>query len=265
MSKDRLLSTLSSLHLTWWVLIGFILWFALGIQAEKWPSFQEGLAGMNALLVRDWLGSQAQQHPLTLIWLMGLIVLALVLGINLVVCIWKRWTRNANGRGLRFWIFLLVHMIFALVMLMHGLETVVGQKYPQQTVAAGERISLGQGWAVQVDSITYVDDPQLLLLDKHQARRAMSRDRFDMQVNSVRVNLMHHGRQVKQGTLRMLDPVHAGRVHVVLRGFAVGPEEILAKLRVVISPLHTVFFSAYALLILSLMLCLVLRLGQQRP
>jgi len=149
-------------------------------------------------------------------------------------------------------------------MLLHGLETVIGKKFPQQTVQAGDSLDLDSSWSIHIKEVTYVNDPSLLQLDKHDARRAMTRESFDLQSNSVRIALVHKGDTVRTGDIRMLHPLHHAGFHVVLRGFAFDPQGIGATIKVVKSPLHTVFFAAYALLIASITACCAYSLYLQR-
>ena len=259
-----LLDRFSSLHLTWWTITGLILWFVLGSLAASLPSFQAGLEGMNSLLLRSWLTSKGLEHPWTLSWLLALVLLAATLGLNLVACLWKRLRMRNGTQKLRFWIFISLHLFFGLVMLLHGLETVIGEKFPQQTVQAGDSLDLDSVWSLHIKEVSYVNDPSLLQLDKHEARRAMTRDSFDLQSNSVRIALMHKKDTVHTGDIRMLHPLHHAGFHVVLRGFVFHPQSIGATIKVVKSPLHTVFFSAYALLIASMTSCCAYSLYLQR-
>ena len=247
---------LSSLYLTWWLLISLVLWFVLGSLAASVPAFQDGLSGMNAWLVRDWLASQGLRYPKVVLWLGILVLLAAALGLNLAACLWIRLQNALNIRGLRLCIFLSMHLLFGLVMLLHGLETVIGEKYPQQTVQAGQVMDLQSGWEVHIREVIYVNDPRLLRLDKDQARRAMTRDSFDLQANRVHIALSRKGRVVAEGRIGMLRPLHHAGLHIVLRGFAWSRQGIGARIKVVRSPLHTAFFSTYALFIISLIIWL---------
>jgi hypothetical protein len=100
------LDPLASLDLTGCCLAGIIGWLALGAYAANLPFFRKGLSGMDAVLVRDWLINEAARHPWVLAWLLVLLLLAAILGINLAACLWLRLVRTtAESRGLRFWFF----------------------------------------------------------------------------------------------------------------------------------------------------------------
>ena len=249
---------LSSLELTWWLLISLVMWFVLGSSAASWPTFQDGLSGMNALLVYDWLRSRGIGYPWVLLWLGALVFLAAILGVNLAACLWKRIQNRHKAQGLRLWIFIAMHILFGLVMIVHGLETMIGEKYPKQTVQAGDVVLLSSGWKVHIKKVIYVDDPQMLRLDKQEARRAMTRDSFDLQANRVDIALSHQGQVVEKGHVRMLQPLHHAGFHIVLRGFAYSSQGVEAQIKVVSSPFHTAFFIVYALFITSLVIWLVL-------
>ena len=198
------MGSLSSLRLTWWVLLGIIAWFVLGIKAVTLDSFQRGLEGMNEVLVREWLIQNAQEHPWTLFWFSVLLFLAAILSLNLIVCIWKRIVyQNSEDLHLRYWAFLVLHICFALTILLHGMETILGKKYPQKQVQAGKAITLDSNWKVRVDKVNYASNPRFLQLNKDKSRRAMSRERFNMKANWVRIDLLRNGRQVKRGKIRM--------------------------------------------------------------
>jgi hypothetical protein len=260
----HIISRLSSLVLTWWILLGTAAWFALGSLGTSYAPFEEGLSGLTALLVRQWLTSHGPAHPWTLSWLAVLLLLVVILGTNLIACLWKRVQKSSRNKGPRFWIFMAVHILFGLVMLLHGLETVLGEKYPQQSVQAGDVIPLAAGWGVQIKDITYVNDLRLLHLERHAARRAMTSDSFDLQANRVRLSLVHKGKTVHAGTIRMLHPLEHAGWHLILRGFTSNGQKIGAKIKVVKSPVHKPFFIAYALLIVSLIASFLLSLVQKR-
>jgi hypothetical protein len=249
---------LSSLDLSWWVLIFMILWLALGSLVSSDAMFQEGLSGMNELLVRKWLSSQGLEHPWTLSWFGVLVLLALTLGCNLAACLWNRVRNNTSIRGLRFWVFIGLHIVFGAVMLLHALETVVGQKYPQQSVRAGEEVALSAGWTLNILDVVYVNDPALLRLTGQDARQAMTRESFDLEANCVHIALSREGQTRKEGKIHMLRPFEHAGYYVVLRGFVAGPDGVGAKIRVVNSPVHTPFLFAYGLLIGSFMAWLLL-------
>lgn len=249
---------LSSLDLSWWVLIFLILWFALGGLVSSDAMFQEGLSGMNELLVRKWLSRQGLEHPWTLSWFVVLVLLALTLGFNLAACLWNRVRNNTSIRGLRYWVFIWLHIVFGAVMLLHALETVVGQKYPQQRVQAGEKVALSAGWTLNIEDIVYVNDTALLRLKGQDARQAMTRESFDLEANCVHIALNREGKIRKEGRIYMLRPFEHAGYYVVLRGFVAGPDGIGAKIRVVKSPVHTPFLFAYVLLICSFMIWLLL-------
>lgn len=252
---------LSSLRLTWWILLGIIAWFVLGIKAAALDSFQKGLEGMNEVLVREWLIQSAQEHPWTLAWFSVLLCLAAILSLNLIVCIWKRIIyKNSEDLRLRYWAFLVLHICFALTILLHGMETIIGKKYPQKQVQAGEAINLDSSWKVRVDKVNYSSNPKFLQLNKDKARRAMSRERFNMKTNWVRIDLLHNGHHVKKGEIKMLEPLSCHSLHVILRGFGYHPEGIKAKIKVVKSVLHIPFLSVYLLFIFSFFAWLLLNL-----
>ncbi|MBA2883135.1 hypothetical protein HNR65_003496 [Desulfosalsimonas propionicica] len=58
----------------------------------------------------------------------------------------------------------------------------------------------------------------------------------------------------------MLAPMSHGGIHVILRGFEYGPEGITARIRIVKSFLHTPFTIAYAMLIISMLTWVLLKI-----
>ena len=256
--KDKAVNRLASLQITWWVLIGLIAWFVLGARAVEISSFSKGLSSLNEILVRTWLISRSGDHLLVLCWLSVLVFLAAMLGINLAACIYCRITRDQNGKNpFRRWVFTAIHLLFALVMLLHGLEMFWGQKYPQHQLKAGQTAILDSSRRIEVHEVNFVNDPKLLELEDQEARRTISRDRFDMRANFVRVSLVCNQKSVRTGKIRMLAPMSHNGMHVVLRGFEYGPEGITASIRVVNSFLHTPFTITYPMLIISMVIWLL--------
>lgn len=260
--KNTIPEKLASLNITWTTLAALAIWFVLGKTAAGAESFSRGLSLMNQILVRDWLALRGADHPLVLGWFIVLAVLALVLGINLLFCLLRRLRQAAGSRrGAKFWVFVFMHAVFGLLMIMHGLETATGQKYPARQMLAGEERQLDSGASIRVREVIFVNDPELLLLDSREARHSIGRDEFDMQENRAVVTLSDNGREVVTGAIRMLQPLRRGHIHVVLRGFEYTPEGTAAKIRVVESFLHTPFLAAYALFIVGLAAYLVLSAG----
>lgn len=251
---------LASLDLTGWCLAGIIGWLILGAQAAEIPSFNAGMSGMNATLVIRWLFMDAFHHPWVLAWLVVLLLLSTVLAINLAACIWLRTAKtNREGRELRFWLFLSMHLLFGLIMCIHGLEMVLGEKHPWQTVHAGDVYRPDSRWHAAVHEINFVNDPEILNPDRGKRRQSMTRKHFDAEVNFVRASLMHGGRVVKTDDIRIMDPLVHGNVHVVLRRFEYGADGLSARIRIVDAPFHTMFFTVYSLFIMSFMAWLALR------
>ncbi len=256
---DKTINRLASLQITGWLLIGLIAWFFLGAQAAGIPSFSQGLSGMNEILAGSWLITRGQDHLPVLAWLFVLIGLAGILGINLAACIYRRLPRPGNGRNpFRLWIFLAIHLLFGLVMLLHGLEMFLGHKYPVHQLAAGQTAILDSNWRLEVHTVNFVNDPELLQLEKQEARQRISRDRFDMQANFVRVSLLRDQERVRTEDIRMLAPMSHKGMHVVLRGLEYDGENITARLRVVESFLHTPFTIAYGMLIITMIIWFLL-------
>lgn len=259
--QDKLINRLASLHITWWVLIGLIAWFVLGANAVENPSFSKGLSSMNEILVRTWLICRGGDHLLVLCWFLVLIVLSAILGVNLAACIYSRLMRSQNGRWpLKLWVFTAIHLLFALVMVLHGLEMFLGHKYPQQQLKSGQTAVLDSSWSITVHEVKFINDPELLKLKGQEARRAISRDRFDMQANFVKISLVSNNEPVQTGNIRMLAPMSHGGIHVILRGFEYGPKGLSARIRVVKSFLHTPFTIAYAMLIISMLIWFLLKI-----
>lgn len=260
-----ILHSMSSLQLTWWVLLGIVAWFSLGIQAAAYDFFAEGLTTMNAVLVRDWLIYQALQKPWVLSWLIVLILLSVILALNLIFCLWKKLAGEVSaGQGVRFWFFLGLHLLFGLVMIMHGLEMVLGEKQPWQRVQAGSTISLDSGWRARVHKLQFMHDVQVLQMERSERRKLMTIESFDLEANYVRVSLLHKGQLVKTENIGMLSPLVQDNIHVVLRKFEFGPQGLSARIRMVEAPLHKAFFSVYAVFILSLLIWLIIRICQTK-
>ncbi len=143
-------------------------------------------------------------------------------------------------------------------MILHGLEMLLGQKYPEQQLTAGQAAILDSDWRLEVHEISFVNDPELLKLKKQEARQTISRDHFDMQANFVKVSLVRNQQPVRTENIRMLAPMSHDSMHVILRGFEYGAGRITARLRVVHSFLHTSFSIAYCMLIISMLIWFLL-------
>jgi hypothetical protein len=254
------LNAWASLGLTWWSLLGIIGMLYLGVYLAGYVFFENGLSAMNSMVVIQWIAKHSASHPIVLLWLILLVILAGVLAINLGACLYQRISNTwKNGRGLRFWIFLTVHLIFGLVMTLHGLEMVTGQKHPWQNMLEGQSFNTDSGWGLKVDEIIFADDVSILKSERGRRRTAMTSDKFDVKANHVRASLLKNGKVVKSGEIRIMKPLVYENTRVVLNRFDHGPQGVSASLRIVNTPLHKLFFTSYLLLISALFIWFVVR------
>ena len=254
------LNAWASLALTWYILMGIVGLLYLGACLAGYPFFEDGLSGMNAVVVFHWITAHASSHPLVLTWLAGLVLTAGALGINLAACLCQRFANTKkNGRGSRFWVFLGLHLIFGMVMTLHGLEMVTGEKHPWQQMREGESFRTDSGWGLNVHEIIFINDVNILNSDRGQRRMAMTAEKFNVRANLVRASLLFNGKVVTSGDIRIMEPLTHKNIRVVLNRFGYGPEGLSARLRIVDAPLHKLFFISYALLIITLLAWVILR------
>ncbi|MCB2187335.1 MAG: hypothetical protein KQJ78_13010 [Deltaproteobacteria bacterium] len=255
---------------SWWLTLGslgfLVLWLMVGMVLAVVPPYAKALAGLNEVLVWDWLFTQAPQEPGLTAWLAVLCLAVTLLMVNLLACtvtlLTARWRAGQRWAAA---LLLAMHLLLASILAGHFSGMFLGFKQEDARLAPGATYQLPDGGVLKVEEVVFVDDPAILNLPYRQARRVQTRQNFHRADDVVRVSLARKGRPPAQAMLRIMEPWQIGGLRVALQTFyrleGAGPPRVGAVLNLVVNPLTRVFLVSYALWITAYFLWLI-RLGR---
>lgn len=207
---------LSSLTFTAWTLVVLLLWFIWGILLARFESYQDGFRLMNSILIREWLVTDKDGSLLLEFWFVGLCLVMVVLGINLVFCSWNRIFKliRVKFSGPRLFM-LIVHVIFGLVAVGHFGGFMLGYKHDQIRLQEGEQFQFNDGYSTKLINIHFVDDYAILT----KSRRQLKPGDFHYRENFANVVLSQNGEDIQRGTIYMSKPMRHQDIQITLRMF----------------------------------------------
>jgi hypothetical protein len=261
---SRITEKLASFHYTTWNLVVLLLWQVWGMLMAGSQAYKKGFQGMNNVLVRDWLFSKDTGFPVLKLWFVGLCILMIFLGINLIFCSWEKIFRiirtKFNGPKL---FMLIVHVIFGLVALGHLGGLMLGYEHNNIQLSEGKTYSFEDGYQIEVKSINFVSDYKVLEKTKYIAK-----DEFDYRKNSADIVLKKDGKEVSSAGIFLLDPLECKDIQITLRNFIKSPEagdqqgDAQTKPWIVLTvsrnPVLNIFLVIYPLMIAGIFIHLVM-------
>ena len=213
----RTTERLASLHFTTWTLVVLFLWFAWGLLLSGMEGFYEGFESMNSMLVRDWLFGTAGEYALLKIWFVGLCLVMVILGINLVFCSWHKILKMMKVRfHVPKFIMLIIHIVFGLVAVGHFCTFMIGFQHEKVPLREGRSFSFEDGYELKVKKVHFVDEFKTLF----KSRRELTGEEFHYKSNFVEVVLNHKGVPVLEDEVFILKPVRYKDIQITLRRFA---------------------------------------------
>ena len=217
---SRVTEKLASLHYTTWNLVVLLLWIVWGMIMAASDGFTKDFQEMNNVHISDWLASQQTDPPALKIWFIGLCLLMVLLGINLIFCSWEKFFRIIRARfnGQKFYM-LIVHAIFGFVALGHLGGLMLGYEYNNIRLDEGAAHNFEDGYSVEVKSINYISDFKVLEKTKY-----ITKDEFDYTKNFAEVVLSKDGKELKRGNIFILNPMEYRGIQITLRNFTKSPE-----------------------------------------
>lgn len=261
---SRISGKLSSLQLTTWILVALVLWFTWGVLLTVSETLVEGFYQMNSTLVRHWLADPNFDHLLLKLWFVGLCLIMVVMGINLIFCSITKMLRFIRVRftGPRLFM-LILHVVFGLVALGHFGGFMLGSKYDTISLREGERFCVDDGFEVKVVNVHFIDNHEVL----KRSHRELTREEFHYRKNFAEVLLSRNGRELKRAKIYILNPLRHEDIQITLRRFsplrATGNgEQRNAKPGVMLAlsrnPVLASFLTLYPMMILGILVYLLM-------
>jgi hypothetical protein len=266
-SIKRTIDRIAALSVTFYLLAALIGWLAVGIALSRMQGTGELLKQMNQELVLDWLlGAGPADWPIVA-WFLILCLLNALLFANLLFCsatqlagrLFSRGRPNRPKAALLF----LIHILVLLILLGHLANLAVGSKSAHMRFAPGASRTLENGYRLHLEAVHYAPPVKYLKMDPHEARSRLSREKFDIHENYARIRVTRNGSESAAGRVFLLSPLKKGALRVTLNRFFLAEDSaepsVGAVLTFAVNPIHEAFFMAYAALIGSLLLYLLVQ------
>lgn len=264
----RIVEKLAALSLTFSLLAALILWLGLGILLTRLPAADPVFARMNQQLVLEWLLGPEKKPWWIVVWFIGFCLLNLGILLNLLACCATNLVyRPAFFNRLKNLLLLVIHILVIVIMLAHAANMGIGYKHAGIRMPRGETFKLPNGGTLRLADVGYALPAKYLRMDPHEARRELTRERFDISRNYARLQWTGPDGRTAGGKLHRLQPLRIDSLRITLNRFYLAsnsPEpRVGAILTVARNPVHEAFFLVYAVTIACLMLYAVLQ--RQNP
>jgi hypothetical protein len=146
-------------------------------------------------------------------------------------------------------------MMFAVVMLCHGLSMIIGYKHSDIILFAGQTIRFDKDFVLSMNQIEFVDDPAILKAPYPDQRTLMTRENIHRDKNFAQFDLFNDAGIFASGRIYMLAPFRFGSIQITLTDFFI-PENrpddpIGVKMVITKNPVILLFLGSYTVMIIS--------------
>ena len=164
-NKIRFLSSLRFMVYTTATLVVLLLIGAIMGHQETW--FMVMRSDLNTVDILDWICYKHAEYPLVAIWLIAVLIAAVALFVNLCLgtgrTLWKRLQKKKNPTNICLFI---IHIVFGILMLLHGLSFISTYK-KSYTVKAGDTITLPNNEQIFINEIHLKNPRKFLSKGRH--------------------------------------------------------------------------------------------------
>ncbi|MCT8986632.1 hypothetical protein [Shewanella phaeophyticola] len=251
---------LFSIRLAFVLLIVVSLWFAAGMAVSEHEASRQVFKLLNDLPMSQWL-APLSTAPVVAVWLIGLVGLMVLLGVNTALCswrdLWPTWRRK-RWHSPRI-MMLPIHVLTLLVFLFHGIDLVFIHGHDSAVLHQGQSFSSGQ-YQIQLTNVDYQNDISLIKEDgtgKSPAGRITRRnvEQFDPRKNKAHF-IVDDGHKKVTGDAEFMRQFRVDDLYLTVTDFSVPYQKdnlgVHVKVVAVHNPLVNYFFACYGLLLLSL-------------
>lgn len=264
-----MIQRLSSVTLTFYNLLVLVLLMGAGVFLNI--SHKAAFTRMNEVSIFSWLTATWPAAPILVIWFLLLCLTAGILLINALCCSLDRQLSLAKRSGrMKNWLFFILHCLFIMVLICHGLILVVGEKQSRVNLFPGQSHPFGQ-YEIKVADVVFIDDKQILTVPKNKQRQLMTRKKIHIHENYVLLTLLKNNRILASKKVMMLSPLRFKSLQITLIEFVIhqsdnqqadnqlgsvnqlGPDNRLGVLLTLTHNfLNSFFFLVYGVMILAL-------------
>lgn len=250
-----MIQKLSSIKFAFYNLVFLVLLMSAGIYlSHQYPAeFQE----MNDIVLIKWLKFAVADTPVLAVWFILLCLNACLLFVNAFFCTALRQLQAAIKSGvMKKWLFFVLHCLFIVVLVCHGLILVVGSKQSNLTLYPNDTIVFEEDYKIAVTDIVFKDDIIILKLDKNEQRSRMTRKNIHRKQNFAQISLYKSSTLIESKKVYMLSPLRHGAVQITVTQFVAKQinqqDQVGVTLTITRNYLNMFFFVIYGLMILTL-------------
>ncbi len=252
-----MIQRLASIKFTFLSLALLIFLMTTGIALTIFPEYKDAVKAMNERIIYQWLIENWRQKAVLTAWFLLLVLSAGVLFVNTVCCILSTQLLAAMRIGnLRRWLFLIIHVTFLLVLAIHGITLITGDKQENVLLCQGQSYVFGENFRIELSEVIFSDNPDLLKNKRKDRLHRMTRENFHRKQNIASISLFKENRHVKHQKVYLLEPLKYRSLRVTLTRFSVvnidGREQIAVNLAVTRNIFTGFFFTVYAVMIIAL-------------
>ncbi|MBU0969763.1 MAG: hypothetical protein KKC20_03910 [Proteobacteria bacterium] len=214
-----MIQRLSSVSLTFYSLVILVLLMGTGVFLNL--SHSHAFTRMNEIPILTWITTTWPTAPALVIWFFLLCLVATILFVNALCCSLDRQLslarRSARTKN---WLFFILHCLFILVLICHGLILVTGEKQGKIGLAPGQSHWFGP-YEILVSEVVFMDDKNILTVPKNEQRQLMTRKNIHIHENYAFLTLLKNKEILASKKVRMLSPLRYRSVQITLIEFVV--------------------------------------------
>lgn len=252
-----MIKKLASIQLTFITLASLVAMLGIGAGLAYSQGHAETIELISEAIALDWLLAAGHGDRVVLVWFVATCAVAAVLFLNVIACIGLHMAELFRNTGIfRRCLFILAHVMFAVILLCHGLGMILGYKYSPIEMWSKDSFVFEGGYEITVDDVIFKDDAAMLEADYKTRRSMLTRERFHPGNNSAVVTLRYEGRIIQSERVCILAPMVANGIQITLTDFIYNRDKaenpIGISLAVTKNSVTQLFFASYVVLILSL-------------
>jgi len=250
-----MIQKLSSIKAAFYNLVFLVSLMGTGVYLSQ--EYKNDFQMMNETMTFEWLSSAWAKTPVLAVWFVLLFISAAFLFINALCCsLTKQIPQAVKSGRVEKWLFFVLHGLFVVILVCHGLILIVGSKCTNIRLFPGESIGFEAQYKVEVAAVVFLDDISILKADKHEQRALMTRQNIHSRQNFVQVSLYQQSRLLESKKISMLSPLRHNSIQVTLTNFIVREKDHQERIGVTLTLtrnyLSNFFFVIYGLMILTL-------------
>ncbi len=259
---QKVVKFLASMKLTSILIVAVVATMLAGGFLTSYDEIYHAFKEMNDMIILDWLLKWSTHNTVVAIWFVILVVFAVALGINLVLCSWdnllKSWLKTKSLKQLTLF---LIHFVFIIIMLLHAVAFFVGYKYGNIVLKEGDEFAFEDNYVLKLERIEFVDNPEILRKKKCSSRLDMTSDKFHYKDSYVCIQLYEDGEKLAEGEMRIFEPFYFDGIQFTSEKYLLTKksDKLAVKMTISKNPFAIWFFIFYGIGIALMLFYLIIR------